>query len=59
MILVKVGDKELPVIYNIQSIMWFADFIGVRMSELDLSEETATERKMLALMYSGLVAASE
>lgn len=57
--LVTIGEKSYPVIYSIQAIMWFADFIGVKMNELDLNEETMTDRKGLALMYSGIVAGCE
>jgi len=59
MIVVKVGEQELPVQYNLQALIWYADFLGVKLADLDISEETATERKMLALMYSGLMAAHE
>lgn len=56
---VQIGEDKYPVIYSIQAVMWFGDFIGVKMADLDLSEDTLTDRKGLALLYSGIVAGCE
>lgn len=59
---VEINKKEYPVIYSYQALFWWADFIGIRLS--DISEavsdlENMSERKAMALMYSGLVAGAE
>ena len=54
-------EKEYPVTYSVASLLWFSDFLGV--STVDvleiINEGGMTERKGMALMYSGLQAGAE
>lgn len=58
---VKIGDKEYPVIYSMPAMMWFCDFVGITMAELEdqWQDMDSMGRKVFALLYSGLVTGSE
>lgn len=58
--LVEINGSQYPVHYSLQAVFWFADFLGVTTEEVsEVINSGMTERKALALMYSGLVAGSE
>jgi len=57
---VEIKGSEYPVKYSMSAILWFGDFLGVHSHEIgEVIDGSMTERKAMALMYSGLVAGAE
>lgn len=56
---VEIKNKEYPILYSVQALMWYADWLGIPLKDLNLDEGEMTERKLCALLYSGLIAGSE